>query len=323
MSRGEVVFAESNLSTDRLGACLLRSGLIDQTPLELAESRYHPMTRFGKIVVELDMLTPRDLWSGVKTQVEEIVRSLFSYSSGWIHFWEGEIEPDNVVRLSLPTNRLIGEGLERRDDLLRFLAKLEDPRTRIRIGAESRAPTSDNERAIVAALEDEHCFSGLAHRSGLDPRTPARTVQFLQLTGHLEIIQAGSDKLSTYTSAEDEVVREVVALHAKLIFELIAPIIALDGPDAVAGRLNRILEESAERGRPLLDRVRFSPAATLDPSELEHRALRLTGDRVREVDEAPGEIISYLEFELKNHPQIDDCSPLLEAVDPLRAMLIR
>ncbi len=152
---------------------------------------------------------------------------------------------------------------------------------------------------------------------------PARTVQFLQLTGHLEIIQAGSDKLSTYTSAEDEVVREVVALHAKLIFELIAPIIALDGPDAVAGRLNRILEESAERGRPLLDRVRFSPAATLDPSELEHRALRLTGDRVREVDEAPGEIISYLEFELKNHPQIDDCSPLLEAVDPLRAMLIR
>ena len=115
LSRGEVVFAESNLRADRLGDCLLRAGLIDQDQLELAESRYHAETRFGKVVVELGILTPRDLWNGVKSQVEEIVRSLFSYTAGWIHFWEGEIEPDNVVRLSLQTNRLIGEGLERRD----------------------------------------------------------------------------------------------------------------------------------------------------------------------------------------------------------------
>ncbi len=65
--------------------------------------------RFGKVLVGLGYLTPRDLWSGVKTQVEHIVRSLFAYTSGWIYFWEGEIEPDNVVRLSLPTHRLIGE----------------------------------------------------------------------------------------------------------------------------------------------------------------------------------------------------------------------
>ena len=73
----------------------------------------------------------------------------------------------------------------------------------------------------------------------------------------------------------------------------------------------------------LLDGVQFNSFAALDPTELEHRALRLPGDRVRELDEALGEIVVYLEFELKNHPQIDDCSPFLEAVDPLRAMLIR
>ena len=61
----------------------------------------------------------------------------------------------------------------------------------------------------------------------------------------------------------------------------------------------------------------------LDPSQVEHRALRLPGDRLREVDEALGEIVAYLEFELKNHPGIQDCEPFLEAVDPLRAMLIR
>lgn len=323
LSRGEVVFAESNLRADRLGDCLLRAGLIDQDQLELAESHYRPETRFGKVVVELGILTPRDLWSGVKSQVEDIVRSLFSYTAGWIHFWEGEIEPDNVVRLSLPTNRLIGEGLERRDELLLFLATLEDTRTRIRTGRETRPPVSENERAIMDALDDEGLFQGLCYRSGLDPRTTARTLHFLERDGRIEIEQDKSDAVSDFSTADDDVVREAVALHGKLILELCAPLVALDGAEAVAGRLNRIREESAAGGRALLDSVEFNDFAALDPVELEHRALRLPGDRVREIDDALGEIVAYLEFELKNHPQIDDSSPFLEAVDPLRAMLIR
>lgn len=323
-SRGEVVFAESNLSTDRLGACLLRSGFIDQAQLDLAERRYHPMTRFGKVVVELGLLTPRDLWSGVKSQVEEIVRSLFSYTAGWIHFWEGEIEPDNVVRLSLPTNRLIEEGLARRDELLRFLAMLEDGRTRIRRGSVTRTAASDNEQAVLAAIGADGLFSGLCHRSGLDPRTTARTLLFLQLTGHIVIDKVGDPMPGAgYTTADDDVVREAVDLYSRLVFELSAPIIAVEGPTEVAGRLNRILDESASRGRTLLEEIRFDASGSLDPRTLEHRALRLTGDRVRAIDEALGEVVAYLEFELKNHPRIDDCSPFLEAVDPLRAMLIR
>ena len=323
LSRGEVVFAESNLPADRLGVCLLRAGLIDQDQLELAESRYHPQTRFGKIVVELGALTPRDLWNGVRSQVEEIVRSLFSYTAGWIHFWEGEIEPDNVVRLSLPTNRLIGEGLERRDELLLYLAKLEDARTRVRVGPETRPPVSENERAIMDALDEEGLFQGLCHRSGLDPRTTARTLHFLQRAGRIEIEQEKSDVPPDFSTADDDVVREAVALHGKLIFELCAPLVALDGTEAVADRLNRIREESAAHGRSLLAGVEFNAFAALDPTELEHRALRLPGDRIREIDDALGEIVAYLEFELKNHPQIEDSSPFLEAVEPLRAMLIR
>jgi hypothetical protein len=325
LSRGEVVFAQSNLLADRLGNCLLRAGLIDQDQLELAESRYHPQTRFGKVIVELGVLTPRDLWNGVKFQVEEIVRSLFTYTAGWIHFWEGEIEPDNVVRLSLPTNRLIGEGLERRDELLLFLLQLEDARTRIRVGPETPTPTptSENERAIMDALDDEGLFQGLCHRSGLDPRTIARTLHLLERTGRIKIEQDASAGAMNFLTPDDDVVREAVARHGQLISELCAPLVALDGGEAVAERLNRVREESVAGGRALLDGIQFNSFAALDPTELEHRALRLPGDRVREIDGALGEIVVYLEFELKNHPQIDDSGPFLEAVDSLRAMLIR
>ena len=52
--RGSGFCPVQSLRADRLGeAVLLRAGLIDQDQLELAESRYHPQTRFGKVVVEL------------------------------------------------------------------------------------------------------------------------------------------------------------------------------------------------------------------------------------------------------------------------------
>ncbi len=322
LSRGEVVFAESNLESDRLGLCLLSAGAITGEQLETAEGRFHPMTRLGKILVELGFLTPRDLWDGVKTQVEDIVRSLFSYTAGWIHFWEGEIEPDNTVRLSLPTHRLISEGLARRDELLRFVAQLEDPRTRLRVAAGLRRSGSENERAVLAALVSDSSFGSVCHRSGLDPRTAARTLQFLQLTGQVQIDQT-EGPAEDFATADDDVVREAVTLHCKLIFELTAPLVAVDGPQAVSERINRIVAESVDRGRKLFAGLCFDARAGLDPSQVEHRALRLPGDRIREVDEALGEIVAYLEFELRNHPRIPDGTPYLEAVDPLRAMLIR
>jgi hypothetical protein len=296
---------------------------VDHRQLELVESRYHPSTRFGKIIVELGILSPRGLWNGVKGQVEEIVRSLFGYTAGWIHFWEGEIEPDNVVRLSLPTKRLIAEGLERRVDLLRLIARLEDGRTRVQLGTERRPVTSENERAMLDAIDGEVGFSALCHRTALDPCTAARMLQFLQLTGHVVVDQDSQGDCDDYTTADDDVVREAVIMHLKLIFELSAPLVAVDGALEVSGRLNRVVEESARSGRGLLEHVRFSESCAIDPTMVEHHALRQTGDRVREIDDALGEVVAYLEFELNNHPGIDDAVPFLEAVEPLRAMLIR
>ncbi|MDH3687637.1 MAG: DUF4388 domain-containing protein, partial [Myxococcales bacterium] len=106
LHRGEVVFASSNQMVDRLGECLLRAGVISLEQLRDAERCFQPPARFGKVLVERGFLTPRELWNGVKYQVEEIVRSLFAYSAGTAHFFDGDVQPDNVVRLALPTRRL-------------------------------------------------------------------------------------------------------------------------------------------------------------------------------------------------------------------------
>ncbi|MBW2233351.1 MAG: DUF4388 domain-containing protein [Deltaproteobacteria bacterium] len=327
LHRGEVVFASSNQRVDRLGECLLRGGKITLEQLHEADKRWSPTTRFGKVLVELGMLTPRDLWNTVKTQVEEIVRSLFAYTAGTVHFWEGEVQPDNIVRLALPTQRLIAEGLKRRDELFKFLALLEDPRTRLSPLPDMDARLSASERTLVRALMGEGTFPTVCRQVGVDPLSGARTVQLLQLVGAVRIDRdekaTGPKSVSEPDprSHEDDRVRECVYDHVKLLAELAAPIVAVDGAEAVAERLGRILEETAERHTQVLGGLVLGHGGVLDPEQVLGRALRLAGDRVRGVSQALGELVTYLEFELNNHPRIEGAASFLDAVEELRSKI--
>src|SRR5258705_7245338 len=123
---GEVVFASSNQKIDRLGESLVRAGVISNEDFHAASAAYRPPGQFGRFLVERGVLSPRELWDRVQRQVEDIVRSLFAFGTGQVLFWEGAVMPDNVVRLALPTRRAVEAGVEQRDELLSFLAQLED-----------------------------------------------------------------------------------------------------------------------------------------------------------------------------------------------------
>jgi hypothetical protein len=322
---GEVVFATSNQRVDRLGECLLRSGVISVEQQLRADEAYRPPAPFGRFLVELGFLSPRELWDGVKHQVEEIVRSLFAFSAGTVLFWEGEVRPDNVVRLALPTRRLVAEGLSQRDDLLRYLAQLEDPRVRLKARPGAGKRLGGTERAILEALEPDGSFPAMCRRVGIDPLSGARTVRLLRKVGAVAVDSAGDaghDQADpAHRSLDGEALRGCVRAHAKLMAELAAPIVALEGAAGIRERLADVARESAVRHPQLLERIALGPGGVLDPEDLIARALRFPGDREREVRAALGELISYLEFELVNHPLVDDPDSFLEGLESLRAEL--
>jgi hypothetical protein len=324
LHRGEVVFATSNQTVDRLGESLLRSGLLTLDQLRDAERYHQPPQRFGKVLVQRGILTSRALWEGVKTQIEDIVRSLFSYTAGTVHLWEGEVQPDNVVRLSLPTRRLVAEGLRRRDELLRLLALVEDPRVRIIRHEANPDALAANERAFLEALDVADEFQSVCRCVGLDPLSGARTLQLLSLIGAVKIERSespGSGRRSELARHPDDSVRACVLQHLALLGELAAPIVAVEGGRQVAQRMKGLMDDAAERHPRLFRDLEVSPSGTLDPDPLIARALRLPGDRVRTVAAALGELVSYLEFELRNHPRIQEPEHFLEAVSELRARL--
>jgi hypothetical protein len=323
LHRGEVVFAASNQRVDRLGECLLRAGVLNLEQLREAERCFAPPARFGKVLVERGFLTPRELWNGVKYQVEEIVRSLLLYRAGRVLFTEGEVQPDNVVRLALPTRRLVAEGVQRGEELRKFLKVLESERVELAAAPAVEASLARSERALLEAVRSEPRFGPLCERLGVEPEAAARSIQLLRLMGAVKLVRAQAPPVfvgeGDLEAEEAERVREGVARLTKLIGELAAPIVAAEGADGIRERLARTLEEVAGRFPALLAGVSLGEAATLDPEPLIERALRLSGDREEQVAAGLGELVAYLEFELKNHPRIDDADGLLESLAPLRS----
>jgi hypothetical protein len=316
---GEVVFASSNQTIDRLGESLVRAGVISGDDFSAASTAYRGPGQFGRFLVERGVLSPRELWDGVKRQVEDIVRSLFAFGTGQVLFWEGEVRPDNVVRLALPTGRLIEEGLEHRDELLSFLAQLEDNRVRLEAVPGALAQLDGTAAAIVAALgRAGTSFAAVCQSVGIDPLSGARTVALLDQMGALRMVRttAGAD-----APGADDALRECVRSHVRLIAELTAPVVAMEGAEPVRQRLAEVAREAAERYPQLLAGLELGQGGALDPELLIERALCFPGDREREVRAALGELVSYTEFELLNHPKVKNAEEFLEALEPLRAEL--
>ena len=327
LHRGEVVFAASNQRVDRLGECLLRAGVLTLEQLREAERRFTPPARFGKVLVEHGFLTPRELWNGVKYQVEEIVRSLFAMPAGTIWFWEGELQPDNVVRLSLETRRLVAEGIQRSEELRKFLSVLDDPCVRLARTRAFDGPLAGMERAIVETIEGERPFAGLCEKLALDREAAARSIQLLRLVGAVKLVRLSSTPPGAAGDARDaaelDELRAQSVAGGKLIGELYTRV--------MRGRSQRLDRRAARPRARRRDRAfpgaahrhaHRGPAAALDPEVIADRApASCPDDRAATLSAALGELVAYLEFELMNHPQIDDPETLLRGLAPLRQML--
>ena len=117
LKAGRVVFATSNLPTDRLGEVLLRAGKITREQNESSIRALAQGRRQGKVLVEMSALSPQELWSAVQNQVSEIVFSVFQWSEGQFHFEESVLPEKERITVDLDVTALVIEGVRRADAL--------------------------------------------------------------------------------------------------------------------------------------------------------------------------------------------------------------
>lgn len=112
---GRVVFAASNLPSDRLGEVLLREGKITPEQNETSVRALAQGRRQGRVLVEMGALSPDELWWAVQTQVREIVFSVFQWDEGQFHFEESVLPEKEKITVDLDVTALVLEGVRRMD----------------------------------------------------------------------------------------------------------------------------------------------------------------------------------------------------------------
>jgi hypothetical protein len=111
---GQIIFATSNDARDRIGEILVKAGFLTPAKLEAALALYRKnagLKKIGAVLVENGFVVPKDLFSGLKTQVKDIIFSLFLWSEAEYRF-EEQLRPD-VIQLQINLQELVTEIIER------------------------------------------------------------------------------------------------------------------------------------------------------------------------------------------------------------------
>jgi len=121
---GEVIAGSASNTRLRLGKVLLANGWIDAPTLARLEPLVHPGRRLGRLLTELALLRPADLYRAVVLQVEEMALEVLSWEDGEYLFVENTPPPSSPLKLSRRTRELCVEGARRQQELERLRQRL-------------------------------------------------------------------------------------------------------------------------------------------------------------------------------------------------------
>jgi hypothetical protein len=109
---GRPVFATSNDRDDRLGQVFFKAGAITlENLLSVVERSRSERKRLGTVLVEMGLIQPGELVSGVLSQVRNIISSLFGWTRGRYRYVSGPLPTDEVITLRLSAGNMILEGI--------------------------------------------------------------------------------------------------------------------------------------------------------------------------------------------------------------------
>jgi hypothetical protein len=114
VKEGNIVFATSTGIHDRLGEILVKTGKLKREHLEQAlklSSKSAGLKKLGAVLVENGFVAPRDLFNGLKTQVKDIIFSLFLLNEGSFAF--DERLPSDLIQLQINFEELITDIINR------------------------------------------------------------------------------------------------------------------------------------------------------------------------------------------------------------------
>lgn len=123
---GDIVFAQSTHTMDRLTFLLVERGKLTQAQMDYALANLKPGLSIGKNLIEMGFITQRDLLEVARAQVERVVQGALGTPDQLPTFEARDLDA-TVVRLPMETPQLLLNGLlniQDRERLLELLGPL-------------------------------------------------------------------------------------------------------------------------------------------------------------------------------------------------------
>jgi hypothetical protein len=208
---GRVVSATIRSNPHPLGAVLLRAGRITEQELQQARAAQQASEtprRLGEVLVELGIMSVRDMERFIRRQIETVIFELLSWQEGFFSFIETPIEPEGTEGLtSIPTECLLMEGARRLDEWTQIQQRV--PHLGVipalaEVGPAQPAPVLEllpNEWEVLAIIDGERDVRTLAATLGRSEFDVAKIVFGLLTTGVISLIT--TDDEATPSGAGD------------------------------------------------------------------------------------------------------------------------
>ena len=202
---GRVVFARSSSADDRLGPYLLRAGKVRFDHLMDLTKFVSPTKRFGTVLVENHVLTPKDLVQGVIGQVRSIVLSLFTWTQAEYAFEVKDLEKETIT-LRIPTAKLALDGVRQVTSWRRVTDGIGslDAVYQTNDGVAEAAPGADLEPATLELLSDLRGPKTIAEACAGSELSDFEVCQLLWALRSLEWIAPVTEIAPSEPSEEEE-----------------------------------------------------------------------------------------------------------------------
>ena len=180
-NEGRMIFASSTDPDMGLAETLLRGGELNLQQYNHAMERLVVSRRIGSLLMELGYLKPDELSRAVERQTSAIVLNAMSYRSGSYTIEFRPNFPDEIIALSLSTERLILDGVRRIEYwslILRGIGRFERLLEQTP-GADRRTfqlDLSEDESHVLSLLSDPQTIENLCARSYLSNFQTCRTL---------------------------------------------------------------------------------------------------------------------------------------------------
>jgi hypothetical protein len=116
---GNLIYARTDATTERLGDYLVRAGVLEQAQLDRLDLQAELSTgrRIGSILVDRGILTEEQLKTAVRNQIKEVVFRLMRLDEGIFAFHSNIYPKNEDILLDVSLDYLMLEGVRKMDEL--------------------------------------------------------------------------------------------------------------------------------------------------------------------------------------------------------------